>query len=457
MKRPAGASRQGKRGAAKRQDRRTDQRPRASTTRPSLRGIGLLVVGTGCTVVAYVTGRSELLYATGLLVLLPVIGFMIVRLRPLRLTVSRSFTPPVVTAGRPTVIELEVHNVSGAASPAATWTDRIPWYPFQAGPGVLPVMPPGGSVRATRESRLGYSLRPSLRGVYDIGPLDVRYSDPFGMATGRLTAGGSQSLYVIPAIVPLGESVSLAVSGEGAARLIQHMAIGNDDDLMTREYRTGDALRRVHWRASARHGQLMVRQEEQRSYPEARLILDTRMDGYVDSPAQAGASEQPGSDGEGQEWFEWAITMIAAMGVHLHRSGFLVQVLETGPRQIAPLGDANQGSGQDIEFLLSLAGVQLTKPRPTVGEDNEERALGALGPIFAVLANPPAESLHWIAAHRRPYEPGVAFVIETGHPDVVETLKAAGWICVLVDGDSDPALAWSGVSTVTEEAPVSER
>jgi uncharacterized protein (DUF58 family) len=409
-----------------------------------------------CTVVAYVTGRSELLYATGLLLLLPTCGFLIVRLRPLRLTVTRSFTPPVVTAGRPTVVELEIHNAAGAASPAATWTDRIPWYPHNAGPGFLPVMPPGGAARPTKESRLGYSLRPSVRGVYDIGPLDVSYSDPFGMAVGRLTAGGSQSLYVIPVVIPLGESVSLAVSGEGAARLIQHMAIGNDDDLMTREYRTGDALRRVHWRASARHGQLMVRQEEQRSYPEARLILDTRADGYSTQPLGTG---QPAAESveDSDARFEWAITMIASIGVHLHRSGFLVQVLETGPRQIAPLGDANQGSGQDIEFLLSLAGVERTRPRPTVGEDTEERALGALGPIFAVIANPPDESLNWIAAHRRPYEPGVAFVINTGNPGVVETMKAAGWICVLVDEDSDPALAWSGVSTVTEQAPTSER
>jgi hypothetical protein len=411
--------------------------------------------------VAYVTGRSELLFATGLLVLLPISGFLIVRLRPLRLTVTRSFTPPVVTAGRPTIVELEIHNAAGAASPAARWTDRIPWFPHNAGPGFLPVMPPGGTARATKESRLGYSLRPSVRGVYDIGPLDVSYSDPFGMAVGRLTAGSSQSLYVIPVVIPLGESVSLAVSGEGAARLIQHMAIGNDDDLMTREYRTGDALRRVHWRASARHGQLMVRQEEQRSYPEARLILDTRADGYLPQRArtEAGRLEVPTLEAvaASDAWFEWAITMIASIGVHLHRSGFLVQVLETGRRQIAPLGDANQGSGQDIEFLLSLAGVERTKPQPTVGEDSEERALGALGPIFAVIANPPAESLKWIAAHRRPYEPGVAFVIETGNPSVVETLKAAGWICVLVDQDSDPALAWSGVSTVTEQTPAGER
>jgi uncharacterized protein (DUF58 family) len=426
-------------------------KPRGSVARPTVRGVAFLVVGLVCNIVAYVVGRSELLFATGFLVLLPVVGYLIVRLRPLRMTVSRTFSPPVVTAGTPTVIELSVRNLSGSPSPAATWTDRIPWFPHRAGPGTLPVLPAGGIATPTRDGRLGYSLRPSLRGVYDIGPLDVSYTDPFGLAVGRLAVGSSQSLYVIPLVVPLGESVSLAVSGEGSARLIQHMATGNDDDLMTREYRTGDALRRVHWRASARHGQLMVRQEEQRSYPEARLILDTRADGYGAIPTSFEFNDS------GFTWFEWAITMVASIGVHLHRSGFLVQVLETGPKQIAPLGDANQGSGQDIEFLLSLAGVRLQEPGPVIGDGNDDRAQSALGPVFAIVADPSAETLRWISIQRRPYEAGVAFVIDTGNPAVLEILQAAGWICVPVRDTTDPADAWARVASVTALTPVERR
>jgi hypothetical protein len=258
--------------------------------------------------------------------------------------------------------------------------------------------------------------------------------------------GGSQSLYVVPLVVPLGQSVSLAVSGEGSARLIQHMATGNDDDLMTREYRSGDALRRVHWRASARHGELMVRQEEQRSYPEARLILDTRVDSYGGIISSFEFSDT------GFTWFEWAITMIASVGVHLHRSGFLVEVLETGARQIAPLGDANQGSGQDMEFLLSLAGVRLQEPTPVVGDGNDDRIQNTLGPVFAVVADPPAETLRWISSQRRPYETGIAFVIDTGNPAILTVLESAGWICVAVTDTADPARVWARVASATAES-----
>jgi hypothetical protein len=229
------------------------------------------------------------------------------------------------------------------------------------------------------------------------------------------------------------------------------MAVGNDDDLMTREYRTGDALRRVHWRASARHGELMVRQEEQRSYPEARLLLDTRLDGYGGQLAEFGVHDR------GFTWFEWAITMIASLGVHLHRSGFLVQILETGQRQIAPLGDANQGSGQDVEFLLSLAGVRLTEPRRFVSDPGDDRAQRVLGPIFAVIAEPSEETLRWMITQRRPYETGVAFVVDTGNPFIWEALTDAGWICVPVTDTDDPAQVWAGVAGYAAETPMERR
>jgi uncharacterized protein (DUF58 family) len=411
-----------------------------SKTRPTIRGLVFLLGGVACGILAYVIGRSELLYAAGFLVLLPVVGFVFIRIRPLRLTVTRTFSPTVVTAGSPTIVELSVRNVSSFASPGAVWSDGIPWVPHAAGPGMLPLLSPGGVAAAPRGARFGYSLRPSVRGVYDIGPLQVDYTDPFGLVSCRVAVGASQSLYVIPVVASLGDAGSLSVSGEGTARLVQHMAVGNDDDLMTREYRTGDALRRVHWRASARHGELMVRQEEQRSYPEARLLLDTRLDGY------GGAIAEFGLHDTGFSWFEWAVTMIASLGVHLHRAGFLVQILETGQRQIASLGDSNQGSGQDLEFLLSLAGVRLTEPRRVTADSAEERNGRALGPIFAVVAEPSVDALRWIIAQRRAYETGVAFVIDTGNPLVWQALAEAGWNCVPVRDTDDPALVWASVA-----------
>ena len=48
------------------------------------------------------------------------------------------------------------------------------------------------------------------------------------------------------------------------------------EDAATREYRYGDDLRKVHWRSTARVGELMVRREEQPVHSRATVLLDGR-------------------------------------------------------------------------------------------------------------------------------------------------------------------------------------
>lgn len=412
-------------------------------TRLTARGWGLLGAAGICMVVAYSAGRTDLLYAACLLALLPLASVILVRNRRLRLQVVRAFRPPVVSAGGTTTVHVDVANRSFTRSTPATWADRIPWSPGTAGPGVLPTLSPyarGYTIRGSK-TRLEYPLRPPQRGGYDIGPLEIEYFDPFSLAIGRASCAGTDTLLVTPTISQLGESVRLQASGDGTARLVQRNAIGNDDDLMTREYRRGDALRRVHWRASARHGELMVRQEEQRAFPEARVVLDTKRDGYSDVWQETGLlGRNDGTSGS----FEWAVKMFASLGVKLHESGYLVHVVESAPAQVAPLGDPSQGSGQDFAFLVSLASIRLLPPGEAgaPGADPATR-MGAAGSVFAVLSKPDAETLKWIASQRRPYETGVAFIV-AGSDAAVKGLSDAGWTCVRASEGDDPADVWSG-------------
>ncbi len=156
--------------------------------------------------------------------------------------------------------------------------------------------------------------------------MSLTVGDAFGIAKSHADLGGTTPLIVTPEVIPLAETGLSVPAGDGESRMVQRRATGDADDSMTREYRRGDALRRVHWRATARRGDLMVRQEEQRSLPQARVIVDTLRSGYhdLDTDRRSGKAETDESAS-----FEWVVRMLASVTVHLRRGGFQVAIEES--------------------------------------------------------------------------------------------------------------------------------
>jgi uncharacterized protein (DUF58 family) len=112
-------------------------------------------------------------------------------------------------------------------------------------------------------------------------PRLLRLTDPFGMCELQRSFSARDTLVVTP---PVQHLPVVALSGEwtgsGESRA-RSVASAGEDDAATREYHQGDDLRRVHWRSTARLGQLMVRREEQAWDPSASIVLDSR---WIASP-----------------------------------------------------------------------------------------------------------------------------------------------------------------------------
>ena len=397
------------------------------------RGWALLMSGAVVIPSSYWLGRRELLYLGSFLVLLPLLALAFVRLRRLRLSVQHSVSPAVVSAGHPTMVDVRVGNLSSVGTTEANWRDPWPWHPYATEPSRLPVLRPRGSRLAGRGSSalMRYQLIPPSRGVFDVGPMLVDFSDPFALADGALVAGVSESLTVTPPVVPLADGVVSMSADDGPTRMLRRRASGGEDDLMTREYRRGDALRRVHWRASAHAGQLMVRQEEQSSHAEARILLDTCSSHYRD------VTPPDGTNARQSEAFEWAVTFIASLGVHLARTGFLVQVIETAPAQLASLEHPE-------EFLESLATVVLSTQPPGElsllrGVQRPDRSQGS---VFAILSDPDAATVKRMGAQRHAFDLAVAFLVAPRQLALARTLSEAGWLCVTVQVDDPIERAW---------------
>jgi uncharacterized protein (DUF58 family) len=406
------------------------------------RGWAFLLGGVLAVLVAYGARRPELTYVGVLLIALPALAVGYVLLRRPRLDVTRGFAPAIVPVGRTTSARARVRNRGRTLTSPVQWADTLPFAPGATAERDL------ARIDLARPAELEYEVRAPRRGVFGIGPFVTELVDPFHLARAVGQHGGTQELVVTPEAVPLPETGLTVPAGSGEARLVQRRSTGDEDDAITREYRSGDAMRRVHWRATARHGELMVRQEEQRSLPHARILVDTLADGYLDA-----------DDGDESESFEWVVRMLASVAVHLRRAGFLVTVLETGDRQLTVERRRTWG---DEEFLAGLASFELQDRRGA----HRDEARGD-GPLIALAGTPGGETVEWMRRHRRPGSLAAAFLAQPltavdrldrsfGGParsgDAGERLLDDGWLVVPVRADEDHAAAWGAVVMETGRA-----
>jgi uncharacterized protein (DUF58 family) len=100
--------------------------------------------------------------------------------------------------------------------------------------------------------------------------------------------------------------------------------VGSAEDVTTREYRRGDDLRRVHWRSTARTGELMVRREEQPWQSRATVVLDSRRTAHRGTGAASS--------------LEWLVAAAASVAVHLTHAGFAVGSSPTDRSPTRPRG-----------------------------------------------------------------------------------------------------------------------
>ena len=265
----------------------------------TLRGRCLVAAGLACAAVGVVIGGPDLVRAGALVVVLPVLAALAYAHRRQQLSCARSVLPPTVRPGDVCTVLVTVRNHGRrATAPLSLVEETAP----ALGPPprfLLDPVPAGGT------RGLEYRLRPHARGVHRLGPLTGEITDPFGCSSRRVQLDGSAFVTVTPVVVPLPAITLPGASLDGDERISVVPGAGADD-VTVREYRVGDDVRRVNWRATARAGELMVRREEQERRPPATMILDTRRCAFGLGPD---ASSSPA--------FEWAISATASVGTHL--------------------------------------------------------------------------------------------------------------------------------------------
>ncbi|WP_171990819.1 DUF58 domain-containing protein [Streptomyces sp. JHA26] len=363
------------------------------------RGRSFLAAGIAAAICAFVLGQSDLLRVGLLLGVLPLVCATVLYRTRYRVAGSRRLSPARVPAGTEARVHLRLDNVSRLPTGLLMLQDRVPYVLGPRPRFVLDRVEPGG------RREVSYRVRSDLRGRYPLGPLQLRLTDPFGMCELTRSFSTYDDLTVTPRVEPL-PPVRLGGEAKGYGDGRQRsLALAGEDDVIPRGYRHGDDLRRVHWRSTARHGELMVRREEQPQRARCTVFLDTR----------GAAFEGAGPDSA----FEWAVSGAASVLVHMLERGYSVRLLTDTGHSVPGEGadgfaGVSQGTAEAAGLMMdTLAvidhsdGTDLSRGYDVLRGGNE----GLLVAFFGDLDEEQAA----VAARMRQRSGGaIAFVLDGG-------------------------------------------
>jgi uncharacterized protein (DUF58 family) len=376
---------------------------------PTTRGIGLLVAAGALLVAGFWAGYPELTVLGVAAVIALTTALAHTAWQP-QLDVARVADPDRVPRGEPSKLTLTVTNTSKLRSATLTAED-------QCGTRTVPVSVL--RLRPQNDTTVSYPVPTERRGVIHIGPLKVTRRDPLGLVGITRSQGGTAQVWVYPRVhsltaVPAGVARSL----DGRLDRVPHGSITFDT---LREYVVGDELRRVHWRTTARVGELMVREDLDTSLPRIVVLLDDRADSHSDP-----------------EMFEAACEAAASVIAAAVREDLTV-TLHLVSGRTAGSGRRVTSDSRDFFDLLAEAGLRPHRELDTATKRLRQQRLGDT--LVYLTGSSGRGDLGLVGALRGAYPSVVVGVFGAAEP----TPAGAGLVVLDATDGEDFAAAWDGV------------
>lgn len=280
----------------------------------TLRGTGALTLAIASFVIAGETGVVELMFFGVLMAVLCAGSLASLWFRAAPTATARRVAPDVSTVGKPTTVTTTLRPPSRMMGRSGRWHELADSVFIGQLEGDLVW---GGAGRA---ATVTYTVTPSTRGTYVLGPLRVVTEDPFGLARRAVRVLSAQIVRVAPAQVDVPALRGMTATAGGAVHATHTQRGHGVDNLLARPYQPGDSMRRIHWRASAHHDGLMVRQEENEAAPDAVVVLDRDQARWGE-----GAATAPGQDPA----FEAAVATTVSAVAQLSHDGYTVNVIDS--------------------------------------------------------------------------------------------------------------------------------
>ncbi|MCS6711483.1 DUF58 domain-containing protein [Brachybacterium sp. EF45031] len=328
---------------------------------PTGRGLTLLVLAVLLGTLGIVTGLYAARAAAVVLALALLVGLLAVLLGSGGRGVRRQLREDAVEVGEETHLQL-------------TRTGRAPWGRLtvrQALPQAL-----GGPATVPLVNGLQGTLPVRHRGIHPLGAVDLDLHDPWGLwRMRRRVPTGDDAVIGLPRWERISEEIAAAA---GIARRDGRNAAaprgGGEIGTFPRPYVPGDDIRRIHWRATARTGSLMTREDEPAEADCAVIMLDTRRS----TPADDRLVELTASLLETLRTHAWTVHVLDAGGEEITRAE------PRSGRQGSPLGgEVDAVAVRRSRIALAQVGFAGETPGRGRGDLPVAGALGT-GAVLAV-------------------------------------------------------------------------
>lgn len=444
------------------------------------RALSSLTVRGRCVVAAAATlllvgallGELPLVQMAVFVLALPLLSAVAVVRQRFRITARRTVTPPRVPRGETAEVALELTNSGTRTGGLWLLTEHVPGDLGPTPRFVVERLAPGA------RTALSYRLHGRRRGRHVLGPLRLRLVDPFGLVERSAVGADSAPLLVVPRVRPLGTGGPAGGRGGGGEGSRRTIAVHGEDDVSIREYRQGDDLRKVHWRATARTGELMVRLEERPWRAQATLLVDTRARAHLIAPrartawADAVRPGRAGDDAPPADSLEWVVEAAASIGTELARRGAALRaVTDTG--ELVPTSGRGRLTAEDLLDRLATIGPSRV-PGLGLGVEQVCRAagdgpvlclLGAVGPddvveLIRSRSGPTADLAvltdieSWAAPGRgHRMSAGSRGTLAAQRDDAAALLRAAGWRVAVARADRTVADVWADLGAPVPAGP----
>lgn len=298
------------------------------------RRLQLLVLAGVLVVAAFSTGQPFLFYLLYLLLLVVGGSYVLTRVGLSDLEAGYSVSQLHGHVGDQLKVTYTLRNSS-----------RLPKFWLEVhNPTSLPGGLPGRAISLAGSSERSWLVRTPLirRGHFRIEPLRIRTGDPFGFFEAAASVGQGIGVVVYPRLEPLPlwrlPPANLEGSHASPERTMQTTPLATT----VRPWAPGDSFNRIHWKTTARHGEIQVKEFDLEQTADAWIVLD------LDRAVQAGRGDE--------STVEAAVRVAAAVADKAIGENRAVG-MTVGAHRMTIL-PADRGSRQHLKIMQLLAAVE---------------------------------------------------------------------------------------------------